>query len=66
MVAQAVAAGARSPPGMGEGLGIARVVTAELEAVRFDPLLVNSVAKNIDKSLDIFVGRIDTLVSSTF
>ena len=49
---------------MGEGIGIARAVAAELEAAKFDPLFVNAVAKNVDKCLELFLGRIDGLVSS--
>ncbi|KAJ7209565.1 Golgi transport complex subunit 5-domain-containing protein [Mycena pura] len=63
VVAQAVAGGGRSPPGMSEGVNIARTVANELDSARFDPLLVRAVAKNVGASLDMLLTRIDALVS---
>lgn len=63
-VGQAFSGGARSPPGMNEGVNIARTVANELDSARFDPLLVRSVAKNVGTSLDLFLSRIDGLVSA--
>lgn len=63
VVAQSVAGGARSPPAMGEGLSIARTATNELDAAKFDPLLVKAVAKNVHSSLGLLLTRLDSLVS---
>ncbi|KAJ7502790.1 Golgi transport complex subunit 5-domain-containing protein [Mycena galericulata] len=63
VVAQAFSGGARSPPGMNEGVNIARTVANELDSARFDPLLVRSVAKNVGTSLDMLLSRVDGLVS---
>ena len=57
--------GMRAPPGMAEGVTIARTVVNELDSARFDPLLVKAVAKNAATALDLFLGRVDTLVSRT-
>ncbi|KAJ6593688.1 Golgi transport complex subunit 5-domain-containing protein [Mycena capillaripes] len=62
-VAQAFSGGARSPPGMNEGVNIARTVANELDSARFDPLLVRSVAKNVGSSLDMLLSRVDGLIS---
>ena len=48
---------------MGEGLSIARAVANELDAAKFDPLLVKAVAKNVQSSLEMLLTRIDPLVS---
>lgn len=64
-VGAAMSGGMRSPPGMAEGVTIARTVVNELDSARFDPLLVRAVAKNAATALDLFLGRIDTLVSCT-
>ena len=63
VIAQAFAGGARAPPAMGEGLGIARAITNELEAAKFDPLLVINVARNVQGSLELLLTRADPLVS---
>lgn len=65
-VAQAFAGGARSPPGMNEGINIARAVTNELDSARFDPLLIKSVAKNAGSSLEMMLSRIESLVRVFF
>lgn len=62
-VGQAFSGGARSPPGMTEGINIARTVANELDSAKFDPLLVKSVAKYAVATLDMFVGRVDSLAS---
>ncbi|EGO25368.1 hypothetical protein SERLADRAFT_448348 [Serpula lacrymans var. lacrymans S7.9] len=62
-VGQAFAGGARAPPGMNEGINIARAVANELDSARFDPLLTLSVAKNALSSLDMFLSRTDGLIS---
>lgn len=61
-MAQAFAGGARSPPGMNEGINIARTVTNELDSARFDPLLIKSVAKHAASSLEMMLSRTDSLV----
>ena len=47
---------------MGEGLSIARAVANELDAAKFDPLLVKAVAKNVQSSLEMLLTRTDPLV----
>jgi conserved oligomeric Golgi complex subunit 5 len=61
-VAQAFASGARAPPGMNEGINIARTVANELDSARFDPLLIKAVAKNAGNSLEMMLSRVDGLV----
>ncbi|TDL26039.1 hypothetical protein BD410DRAFT_784062 [Rickenella mellea] len=61
-VAQALANGARAPPAMGEGLGIARIASNELDAAKFDPLLVLGVARNVQVGLELMLTRIDPLI----
>lgn len=51
------------PPGSTEGINVARIVVNELDAARFDPLLVKVVAKNAASCLDNILSRIDALVS---
>ncbi len=62
-VGQAFSGGARSPPGSTEGVNIARAVANELDAARFDPLLVKAVGKIAASSLDMMVSRAENLVS---
>jgi len=61
-VAQGFAGGARAPPGMNEGINIARTVANELDSARFDPLLIKAVAKNVSNSLEMMLSRADGLV----
>ncbi|KAL5523935.1 hypothetical protein ACEPAG_8108 [Sanghuangporus baumii] len=61
-VAQSVAGGARAPPGMGEGLSIARAAANELDTAKFDLLLVKAVAKNVQSSLNMLLSRLDSLI----
>lgn len=65
-VGQAVSGGVRVPPGSAEGLAIARTVTNELDSAKFDPLLVRSVAKNVNVALEGFLSRIDNIVGFVF
>jgi len=65
-IASAFSGGARSPPGAQDGLTAARVLSNELDAARFDPLLVKNVAKNLGKAIDMFVDRAETTVSIIF
>lgn len=62
-VGQAFSGGARAPPGSTEGVNVARAVANELDAARFDPLLVRAVAKIISSSLDMMLSRTENLVS---
>lgn len=57
-VAAAFSGGSRSPPGGNEGLAAARAICNELDAARFDPLLVRSVARNAAKSVELFESRL--------
>lgn len=54
--------GGRIPPGATEGTNVARVVANELDAARFDPLLVKAVAKSIATCLDNILSRVEGLV----
>jgi hypothetical protein len=62
-VGSAFSGGARSPPGSQDGLTTARVLSNELDAARFDPLLVKNVAKSAVKAIDSFLDRAEGLVS---
>ncbi|KAI5123858.1 hypothetical protein M0805_005675 [Coniferiporia weirii] len=62
VVAQSVAGGARSPPAMGEGISIARTASNELDAAKFDPLLIKAVAKNVQSSMELLLTRLDPLI----
>ncbi|CAL1706796.1 unnamed protein product [Somion occarium] len=62
-VGQAFAGGVRLPPGMNEGINLARTIANELDSAKFDPLLVKSVAKYVVSSLDMFLNRIDGMIS---
>ncbi|KJA27739.1 hypothetical protein HYPSUDRAFT_62781 [Hypholoma sublateritium FD-334 SS-4] len=55
--------GARVPPGANEGINVARIVVNELDAARFDPLLVRAVAKNTATCLDNILKRLENLLS---
>jgi hypothetical protein len=61
-VAQVFSGGVRNPPGLNEGLNVARTMANELDSAKFDPLLVKSVAKNVVTSLEQLVSRWDALV----
>ncbi|EPS96257.1 hypothetical protein FOMPIDRAFT_1062295 [Fomitopsis schrenkii] len=61
-VGQAFAGGPRSPPGLPEGVNIARVVANELDSAKFDPLLVRSVAQHVASALEMLVSRADGMV----
>lgn len=61
-VAQAFSGGARTPPGINEGLTTARTITNELDSAKFDPVLAKSVAKNVVTALEQLVSRWDALV----
>ena len=58
----AFSTGGRIPPGATEGTNVARTVANELDAARFDPLLVKAVAKTIATCLDNILARVDGLV----
>ncbi len=61
-VGQAFQGGAHAPPSSTEGTNVARLIANELDAAKFDPLLVRSVARNAKASLDMLLGRADGLV----
>ncbi|KAJ3572397.1 hypothetical protein NP233_g3110 [Leucocoprinus birnbaumii] len=63
VVGQAFSGGVRAPPGSAEGVNVARAVANELDAARFDPLLVKSVAKIAASSLDMMLSRTENLVT---
>jgi hypothetical protein len=58
----AFSTGGRVPPGATEGTNVARTVANELDAARFDPLLVKAVAKTIATCLDNILSRVEGLV----
>ena len=62
-VGQAFQGGAaHAPPSSPEGTNVARLIANELDAAKFDPLLVRSVARSANASLDMLLGRADGLV----
>jgi hypothetical protein len=61
-VGQAFQGGAHAPPSSPEGTNIARLIANELDAAKFDPLLVRSVAHSAKASRDMLHGRADGLV----
>lgn len=61
VVSQAFAGGLRAPPSTPEGLSIARAIANELDAGKFDPLLVRSLSKNVLVVKSI-ISRADALV----
>lgn len=65
-VGQAFVGGARAPPGVNEGINMARAVANELDTAKFDPLLVKAVARNAVASLDLMLSRADGLVRRPF
>ncbi|KAI0356279.1 hypothetical protein OH77DRAFT_1423899 [Trametes cingulata] len=62
-IGQAFSGGARTPPGMSEGVNVARAVANELDSAKFDPLLVRSVARYAVSSLELMLTRADNLIS---
>jgi hypothetical protein len=64
VVAQSFSGGARQPPGLNEGVNIARTVANELDSARFDALLARSVSKGVGVCLEGMVDRADGLVGS--
>ncbi|GAA5906439.1 hypothetical protein JCM8208_004660 [Rhodotorula glutinis] len=56
---------ARPPtvPTANEGLTTARSIVNELDAARFDPLLVRAVAKGASRAVDTFVNRSEGLIA---
>ena len=63
-IAAAFSGGSRQPPAAQEGMTAARVLINELDAARFDPLLVTNVAKAVGKALEAFVDRVEGMVSA--
>ncbi|TFK54291.1 hypothetical protein OE88DRAFT_1654898 [Heliocybe sulcata] len=61
-VGQAFSGGNRSPPGMNEGINIARSIANELDSAKFDPLLIKAVARNMIASLELMLNRADGLL----
>ena len=65
-VGQVFSGGARSPPGITEGINLSRAIANELDSAKFDPLLVRSVGKHVVSSLDMFLSRIDNMVNRLY
>jgi hypothetical protein len=61
VVANALVAGSRTPPGATEGITVARIMANELDSAKFDPLLLRSVARNVAATLETFTSRMDGL-----
>lgn len=53
----------QTAPGAAEGVAVARAVANELDAARFDPLLVRTVAGNAAKVLSSLRSKVDANVS---
>ncbi|KXN90188.1 Conserved oligomeric Golgi complex subunit 5, partial [Leucoagaricus sp. SymC.cos] len=62
-VGQAFSGGVRAPPGSTEGVNLSRAIANELDAARFDPLLVGAVAKIASSSFDMILSRTENLAS---
>ncbi|TBU41671.1 Golgi transport complex subunit 5-domain-containing protein [Dichomitus squalens] len=62
-VGQAFSGGSRAPPGTSEGINIARAVANELDSAKFDPILVQSVARYAVSSLELMFTRLDSLIA---
>ncbi|KAI0769620.1 Golgi transport complex subunit 5-domain-containing protein [Trametes elegans] len=62
-VGQVFSGGTRTPPGMSDGVNIARAVANELDSAKFDPLLVQSVARYAVSSLELLLTRADNLIT---
>ncbi|KAI0743887.1 Golgi transport complex subunit 5-domain-containing protein [Daedaleopsis nitida] len=62
-IGQAFSGSARAPPGMPEGINIARAVANELDSAKFDPLLVQSVARYAMTGLELMHTRLDALIA---
>lgn len=58
----AVQGGVRSPPTVQDALVVARALVNELDAARFDPLLVRAIARSVNSTLENLVARVDALV----
>lgn len=65
VVAQAVSGGARAPPGATEATNVSRAIAGELDAAKFDPMLVAGVAQKAKGSFEMLLARIDPMVPST-
>ena len=61
-VGLAFSSGGRIPPGATEGTNAARTVANELDAARFDPLLVKAIAKSTATCLDSILSRVEGMV----
>jgi hypothetical protein len=51
-----------SVPTANEGLAAARAVVNELDAARFDPLLVKAIAKGASRAVELYVQKAESLV----
>ncbi|KAF8736157.1 hypothetical protein AX14_000796 [Amanita brunnescens Koide BX004] len=63
VVGQVFAGGSRALPSAPEGLNIARAIANELDAGKFDPLLVRSLAKNGLLVIRSIISRAETLIA---
>lgn len=54
-----------SPPGAADGVAVARAYANELDAARFDPLLVRSVARVVGTAMDSLAARVEGYVRSS-
>ncbi|KAI9437572.1 Golgi transport complex subunit 5-domain-containing protein [Lactarius indigo] len=61
-VGQAFQGGARAPPSSPEGTNVMRTIANELDTAKFDPLLVQSVARSAKSSLDMLLARADGMI----
>ncbi|TFK44558.1 Golgi transport complex subunit 5-domain-containing protein [Crucibulum laeve] len=62
-IGHAFSGSSKASPDTNSGITIARTISNELDAARFDPLLVKAVAKNVMSSLDMILSRADGLAT---
>jgi hypothetical protein len=61
-IGQAFVGGTRSPPGTTEAITIARAVANEMDGAKFDPILVKAIARSVKSSIEMLLGRVESLV----
>jgi hypothetical protein len=61
-IGQAFIGGARSPPNTNEAVTVVRAIANEMDGAKFDPILVNMVARTVKASIELLLSRVDSLV----
>ncbi|KAA1471874.1 hypothetical protein DENSPDRAFT_800169 [Dentipellis sp. KUC8613] len=62
-IGQAFQGGTRTPPSSTDAVNVTRTIANELDAAKFDPLLVRAVANHAKASLEMLMTRLDGLVA---